>query len=162
MDLVVNNQPPIVTVEEREMRVFVFCWHFSICLLFTAGTTVRENLVGAHCNGADFFAISRVLAYHLRWNIRLVQEFLYPLSHCYGIGGEDQRSALDIGYRGQADDRFASTTGQHDDAAASTGCASRIECSRGPILVCAWLKLLPRCCDRPQLHGYRGTIGIPG
>src|SRR5260370_31483376 len=122
------------------MQLFLFCWHISICLLFTAGATVRENLVGAHRNGADFFAVSRVLAYHLRWNIRLVQEFLYPLPHCYGIGGEDQRSALDIGYRGQADDRFASTTGEHDDAAASTACPSRIDSSRAPILVCPCLK----------------------
>src|SRR5258707_3582917 len=111
MNLVIDNQPPIVAIEEREMRVFLFCWHFSICLLFTAGATVRENLVGAHRNGADFFAVSRVLAYHLRWNIRLVQEFLDPLPHCYGIVGKDQLSALDIGYPGPADDRFASTTG---------------------------------------------------
>src|SRR5260370_17841106 len=126
MNLVIDNQPPIVAVEEREMRVFLFCWHFSICLLFTAGATVRENLVGAHRNGADFFAVSRVLAYHLRWNICLVQESLYPLSHCYGIGGEDQRSALYIGYLGKADVRFARPTGEPDHAAASTWSASRI------------------------------------
>src|SRR5258708_30523374 len=101
MHFVIDNQPPIIAGEEREMREILFCCllsTISMCLLFASRTTVRENLVGADGNGTDFFAISRVLTYHLRWDIRLVENFLYPLPYRYGIGRKDQRGALNIGH----------------------------------------------------------------
>src|SRR6266566_8812527 len=101
MHLVIDNQSPIIAGEEREMRKILFhCFlPYSICLLFTSGATVRENLIGTDCNRANFFAITCVLAYHLRWNIRLVDNFLYPLPHSNRVRGKDQGGALNISHR---------------------------------------------------------------
>src|SRR5258708_12440880 len=100
MHLVIDDQSPIIAGEEREMREILSCrlLSFAITLPLGIGTTIREYLIGADCYRANFFAISRVLTYHLRWDIRLVNYFLYPLPHCYRIGLKDHRTSLNINH----------------------------------------------------------------
>src|SRR6266487_264633 len=98
MHFVIDNQPPIIAGEKREVReiIFVSLIYLFISLLFCMRTPVCQYLVGTHCNWTYFFAISRILAYHLWRDICLVNNFLYPLSHSYRIGRKNQCGSLNI------------------------------------------------------------------
>src|SRR6266704_1511452 len=100
MYFVIDNQPPIIAGEKREMWKILFTCLMSIStrLLFGIRTPVCEYLVGADCNRTNFFTISRILTYHLWRDIRLIENFLYPLPHSDRIGRKNQCSALNIGH----------------------------------------------------------------
>src|SRR6266436_2008321 len=98
MYFVVDNQPPIITAEKREMWEILFAGlkYLLIGLPPGIGAPVCQYLVGTHCNWTYFFAISRILTNHLWRDICLIDNFLYPLPHSYRIGRKNQCSALNI------------------------------------------------------------------
>src|SRR5690242_14566090 len=101
MNFVVDNQTPVKASEKGEMWEVILggLIYGSRRLTFGIGPTVGQYLVSADCNWAYFFAVSGVFTDHLRRDICLVNDFLYPLSYCNSIGCEDQCSTLDICHR---------------------------------------------------------------
>src|SRR5450755_1235776 len=132
MYFVVDDESPIVTGEEREM------WEVFLPVLFSilsSTTPVGEDLIGAHSDGRDIFALACVFADHLGGNVRLVDNLVDPLAHRDRVGSEDQRGPLHRRHRDKPDDRLTGTAGEHDDAATSAWRSASIKRSRGRVLV---------------------------
>ena len=76
--LIVDDQPPILAVEEVEM------WE-----VLGASRAVGQDLIGRHGDGAELLQLPGVLPDILRLERGLVQEFVYPLPGGHSAGSQD-------------------------------------------------------------------------
>ena len=121
MYFVIDNQAPVVAGKKREMgKVF---W----LVVRLALASVREDLVGAHGDGGDRFALPGIFRDHLRRHVGFIDNLVDPLAYGHRIGSQDERCTLDIGHRYQAHYCLARATWQHHDPAAATGSSSCVK-----------------------------------
>ncbi len=124
------------------------------------GTAIGQDLVGTDSDGADFFAVAGIFSYQFWGYVGLVQDFLYPLAYRDGVGGKDQRGALNVGHRGKAHDGFACSTWENHYSTTAAGRSTCIKCSRGRVLVCTRREELPFWGDWQEFHGKRRAVSI--
>ena len=100
--LVVDDEPPVERVEERQMRV----------LAFAAG---GENLVGRDRDRLDLFDLTGILADLVLGESRALEELCPPLPRRHGVRHENQRRRLRRRHRPRADKGFSRAAGENDD-----------------------------------------------
>ena len=103
MDLVIDDQSPVLGVEHGEM-------------LLHAVRLRDQHLIRGDGDRPDLLALARVLADIFWPQRRAGEQFAFPLVHRDGVRNENQSGRLGLHHRRHADDRLSGTAGQHDDA----------------------------------------------
>ena len=105
MDLVVDDEPPVVGVQQVQVRVDAFA-------------ASGEHLVGGDRDGADLLARAGVLADLLLGQGGEADELLLPLTRRDRVGDQDERRRRALGHGGGAHEGLAGPAGQDDHARA--------------------------------------------
>ena len=117
MDLVVDDEAPVLRVEHVEVAVLPL-------------RLADEHLVGRDGDGTDLLALARVLADVFLPERHVLHQFASPLPGRDRVGDEDQSRRTRPGHRRHADDRLAGAAREHDDAAPSgpepVGCVALV------------------------------------
>ena len=87
VDLVVDDQPPVVLGEEIEMGEVI-----------GLRSAVRHDLVGGDGDRRDRLLLARVLADRLGRELRLGEDLLLPLADGGDVRGEDQGLGVEAGF----------------------------------------------------------------
>ena len=151
MDFVVDDDAPVSLVEDGEVGK-------RIAPLLPVG----EDIVRCDGDGADLFDLPGVFADLVRLQIRLVQEFRFPLSRGGNVGGEDERLRLQAFERGDADDGLARAAGKHHHPAAALRSAAGVEDFQGLPLVVAQVKRRAGQGVRAPLQRQASAGHVPG
>ena len=103
VDLVVDDEPPVVGVQQVQVRVDAFA-------------ASGEHLVGGDRDGADLLARAGVLADLLLGQGGEADELLLPLTRRDRVGDQDERRRRALGHGGGAHEGLAGPAGQDDHA----------------------------------------------
>ena len=106
MDLVIDDEPPVVGVQQVQVRV-------------DALAASGEHLVRGDRDGADFLARAGVLADLLLGQGGEADELLLPLTRRDRVGDQDERRRRTLGHGGCAHEGLSGPAGQDDHARAS-------------------------------------------
>ena len=124
VDLVVDDQAPVVLGEELEVRELA---HLARLLVHRRRGPVGEHLVGRDGDGLISFLSPVYSPTSSAVSVVLSRISADPLAHRDRGGRQDQRVGLRLGHRADADDGLARAAGQHDHAAAAVHGAARPE-----------------------------------
>ena len=149
--LVVDDEPPIALVEQREVQE-----------VRIAPVAPGHDLVGGDRDGANRLGLAGVFADFIFAQGGLVEQLADPLARRGDAGGEDERRALQLVHAGHADDRFSRPARQGDDSRSPARASSRVIRRRGAGLVGPQGERQPSRCDSAQRDGQRFTRGIAG
>ena len=116
VDLVVDDEAPVVLVEDMEVGE-------GVGLLLP----VRQDLVGRDGDRLDLLPVARILANLLREERRLVEDLVAPLPERGDVGGEDKRMCLHLAHGADADDCLARATWKRDNTRTSALRAAGVE-----------------------------------
>ena len=101
MDLVIDDEAPVASVEEFQMRE-------------VAVPSRGHDLVRRDGDRADLLHGAGVLTDLILGEGRALEEFVLPLPRAHRVGHEDQRCRPSVGHGGSADDRLACAAGEYD------------------------------------------------
>ena len=90
MHFIIDDQPPIIGVEQLKMRVAFL----ELVRFFAASFAIGHRLVGRNGDGANLFALAGVFADQGWVQVGLIDELFYPLPYTHRIRGENKRAAL--------------------------------------------------------------------
>ena len=171
MHLVVDDEAPVlptkqVQVGKRFQVVFVlrlarrlqrsFAWPGLPASPFTVG----QHLVGGDGDGRDFLPLTRVLADEVFGQVRLIQEFLFPLTGGHNAGHHDERLHLGAGDQVDPDDGLAGAAWQHQHTAPAGRGAAHPVGVRCILLIFAHHKRFTAASGLPQVDLHQGAGGI--